>query len=146
MIERALEQPAAPIHAHLEQWLDRIHAAIQIKARIVEADEREAGERALLNLGHTFGHALEASAGFGEWSHGEAVCVGMVAAAHVSVAAGIAPGTSLTGGYPVGDNGFAHAIPPVTGWEKRFSLTKKGEERRFDLYVWKMLENPVSRK
>ena len=54
------------------------------KARVVAADEREAGQRALLNLGHTFGHAIETGVGYGEWLHGEAVAAGMCMAARVS--------------------------------------------------------------
>jgi len=63
------------------------HAIVRscaIKAEIVAADERETGERALLNFGHTFGHAIEAAQGYGEWLHGEAVAAGMVCAAHLS--------------------------------------------------------------
>ena len=60
-----------------------------MKAAIVAEDEREAGRRALLNLGHTFGHALEAETGFGgDLLHGEAVAIGMVLAADLSVAYG----------------------------------------------------------
>jgi len=59
-----------------------------IKAAIVALDEREAGPRALLNLGHTFGHAIEAAAGYGEWLHGEAVAAGMVLAAETSARLG----------------------------------------------------------
>jgi len=58
------------------------------KAALVSADEREAGARALLNLGHTFGHAIEAAAGYGEWLHGEAVAMGMVLAAETSLRLG----------------------------------------------------------
>ncbi|WP_051258850.1 3-dehydroquinate synthase [Chitinibacter tainanensis] len=58
------------------------------KARIVAADEKETGQRALLNLGHTFGHAIEAGLGYGAWLHGEAVAAGMVLAAHASQALG----------------------------------------------------------
>ncbi|MFB2578348.1 MULTISPECIES: 3-dehydroquinate synthase [unclassified Acinetobacter] len=54
------------------------------KAAIVARDETEQGDRALLNLGHTFGHAIEAHMGYGEWLHGEAIAVGMVMAAHLS--------------------------------------------------------------
>jgi 3-dehydroquinate synthase len=61
-----------------------IETSCAIKARIVAADEREAGERALLNFGHTFGHAIEAAQGYGEWLHGEAVAAGMVCAARLS--------------------------------------------------------------
>ncbi len=54
------------------------------KAGIVERDERESGVRALLNLGHTFGHAIETATGYTTWLHGEAVAIGMVMAAHLS--------------------------------------------------------------
>jgi 3-dehydroquinate synthase len=68
-----------------------IHAvrrSCELKAAIVAQDEREAGKRALLNLGHTFGHAIEAGTGFGPWLHGEAVAAGMVLAAELSVRTG----------------------------------------------------------
>ncbi|MBM3522813.1 MAG: 3-dehydroquinate synthase, partial [Alphaproteobacteria bacterium] len=62
------------------------------KARIVGADEREAGDRALLNLGHTFGHAFEAALGFGDGMlHGEAVAIGMCCAFDLSAAMGLCP-------------------------------------------------------
>jgi len=60
----------------------------QIKADVVALDEKEAGVRALLNLGHTFGHAIEAHMGYGNWLHGEGVAVGMVLAAQLAVARG----------------------------------------------------------
>jgi len=56
----------------------------QNKADIVEADEFESGIRAILNLGHTFGHAIETATGYGKWLHGEAVAIGMVMAAYLS--------------------------------------------------------------
>jgi 3-dehydroquinate synthase len=58
--------------------------SVQIKAEIVARDERETGERALLNFGHTFGHAIETGLGYGEWLHGEAVAAGMAMAADLS--------------------------------------------------------------
>jgi 3-dehydroquinate synthase len=61
----------------------------EIKAEIVAADEKESGVRALLNLGHTFGHAIEAHMGYGVWLHGEAVAAGMVLAAKTSLALGM---------------------------------------------------------
>ncbi|MCL2075294.1 MAG: 3-dehydroquinate synthase [Betaproteobacteria bacterium] len=61
------------------------------KAEIVAADEREAGERALLNLGHTFGHAIETGVGYGSWLHGEAVAAGTVMAAQLSCMLGFLP-------------------------------------------------------
>jgi shikimate kinase/3-dehydroquinate synthase len=61
-----------------------IRRSCEIKAEIVAQDERETGIRAWLNLGHTFGHAIETGLGYGEWLHGEAVAAGMVAAAELS--------------------------------------------------------------
>ena len=61
-----------------------VRDAAAVKAAVVEADEREAGDRALLNFGHTFGHALEREAGYGTLTHGEAVALGMRAALHLS--------------------------------------------------------------
>ena len=61
-----------------------IRRSVEIKAEIVARDERETGDRALLNFGHTFGHAIEAGLGFGTWLHGEAIGAGMVMAADLS--------------------------------------------------------------
>jgi 3-dehydroquinate synthase len=61
-----------------------IRRSCEMKAAIVARDEREQGERALLNLGHTFGHAIESGAGYGAWLHGEAVAAGMLLAAEFS--------------------------------------------------------------
>jgi len=69
-------EPGAVAHA--------IRRSCQIKAAIVAEDEHEHGRRALLNLGHTFGHAIETAAGYGEWLHGEAVAAGLVLAADLS--------------------------------------------------------------
>jgi 3-dehydroquinate synthase len=67
----------------------------QMKANIVALDETEQGQRALLNLGHTFGHAIEAWLGYGNWLHGEAVAAGMVMAAKVSLHRGWLKPTEL---------------------------------------------------
>ena len=61
-----------------------VRRSCEIKARIVAVDEREQGPRALLNFGHTFGHAIETASGYGEWLHGEAVAMGMLLAADMS--------------------------------------------------------------
>ena len=63
---------------------ETIERAVQVKAEIVSADEREEGRRAILNFGHTFAHAIEAVAGYGTFSHGEAVAVGMRAGLYLS--------------------------------------------------------------
>ena len=85
----------------LEKNIDRLNAlepealafaverSCQNKAEVVANDERETGERALLNFGHTFGHAIEAGMGYGSWLHGEAVAAGMVMAARFSEKLGL---------------------------------------------------------
>ena len=65
-----------------------IEVSCRCKAEIVAADEKEGGIRALLNLGHTFGHAIETSSGYGNWLHGEAVATGMLMAADLSMRIG----------------------------------------------------------
>ncbi len=84
------------LEAHLDALLQRDPAALEhairrsceIKAGIVAKDEREQGLRAVLNLGHTFGHAIEAATGYAEWLHGEAVGAGMLVAATLSARLG----------------------------------------------------------
>lgn len=61
-----------------------VRRCCELKARVVAADERESGERALLNFGHTFGHAIEGAVGYGKWLHGEAISAGMVMAGELS--------------------------------------------------------------
>jgi 3-dehydroquinate synthase len=68
-----------------QQFLHMIKRGIEIKAGIVEKDEKESGIRAYLNLGHTLGHALEAIMGYGKIPHGEAVMVGLIYALHLSI-------------------------------------------------------------
>ncbi|HTJ80523.1 MAG TPA: 3-dehydroquinate synthase [Polyangiaceae bacterium] len=68
-----------------------VRRCLAVKARIVESDPFESGARALLNFGHTFGHAIEASAGFGSWTHGEAVAAGMCHALEIGQRLGATP-------------------------------------------------------
>ncbi len=85
------------LEANIERLMARDTAALahavkrscEIKAWVVGQDEREAGLRAILNFGHTFGHAIEAGMGYGQWLHGEAVGCGMVMALHLSKALGL---------------------------------------------------------
>ena len=80
------------LDANVEQLFDRNQAALEEaiyrscdnKAKVVASDEREAGIRAILNLGHTFGHAIETAQGYGNWLHGEAVAAGMMLAIELS--------------------------------------------------------------
>lgn len=76
-------EDAAVIHA--------IRRSCEVKAEVVGIDERELGLRAILNLGHTFGHAIETAMGYGTWLHGEAVAAGMVIAADMSTRLGWLP-------------------------------------------------------
>lgn len=81
-IEGLMAREAKPI-AHA------VRRSCEIKAHVVGQDERESGLRAILNFGHTFGHAIEAGLGYGEWLHGEAVGCGMVMASHLSQRLGL---------------------------------------------------------
>ena len=85
------------LEAHLDELLDGdpvalahvIHRSCQIKAEIVGRDEREQGDRALLNLGHTFGHAVEAATEYKQWLHGEAIGAGLLMAVAMSRECGL---------------------------------------------------------
>ncbi|ODT29648.1 MAG: 3-dehydroquinate synthase, partial [Hydrogenophaga sp. SCN 70-13] len=85
-IEDHIEALMAREPAHVAHAVRR---SCEIKAQVVGADERESGLRAILNFGHTFGHAIEAGMGYGAWLHGEAVGCGMVMAARLSQALGL---------------------------------------------------------
>ena len=90
-----LERDMGAILARETGCLDEmVHSSLRHKASVVERDEREAGLRAILNFGHTAGHALEAAAGYGQYLHGEAVAIGMVVAARLS---------SLHSGLPINE-------------------------------------------
>jgi 3-dehydroquinate synthase len=79
-----LEQRGPGIGRDLDALEEAVARAVAFKARVVEADEREGGARAQLNLGHTLGHALEAASGYGTYTHGEAVALGIVFAVRLS--------------------------------------------------------------
>jgi len=147
--------------AWLEESVDRLrgrdpdalaHAigrSCEIKARIVALDEREAGPRALLNLGHTFGHAIETLQGYGSWLHGEAVATGMVMAARFSERLGRAPaGDALRlerllrrAGLPV----EPPAIEP-DAWLDAMGRDKKNEAGRITLILLDRLGSAVIEK
>ena len=121
-------EPAALAHA--------VRRSCQIKADVVGQDERESGLRAILNFGHTFGHAIEAGLGYGQWLHGEAVGCGMVMAASLSAELGLVStdfAARLTriiaaAGLPV-----QSPYMPVARWLELMRLDKKasGGEIRF---------------
>ena len=138
------------LESNLDQLLARSPDALAFaverccnnKAGIVARDERETGERALLNLGHTFGHAIEAALGFGQWLHGEAVGTGMVLAAQASRRLGhisdadVARVTRLVAraGLPI--------VPPVIAtsrWLELMGHDKKVEGGRLRFVLLKAL-------
>ena len=106
-----------------------IRRCCELKAEVVAADEREAGRRAILNFGHTFGHAIERCQGFGEWLHGEAVAAGMVMAAQLSgldeADLGRLSRLIAAAGLPVN--------PPAISkddWMRSMGMDKKVQEKR----------------
>jgi 3-dehydroquinate synthase len=105
-----------------------IHESCRIKAEIVAADERETGERVLLNFGHTFGHAIEVGTGYGTWLHGEAVAAGMVLAGELSV---------RVAGMPAAENGRLRQLlsrfglpvdPPALGADRYLELMARDKK------------------
>ena len=131
-----LEQHAAALLAREPAALAAaIATSCRHKAAIVARDETEQGERALLNFGHSFGHAIEAVAGYGAVLHGEAVAIGMVLAARLSTDLGLAPAVHalLTRlGLPV-------ALPPgldPQALRAAMHLDKKNRAGQLRLVLW----------
>ncbi|APV49125.1 3-dehydroquinate synthase [Betaproteobacteria bacterium GR16-43] len=115
-----------------------IRRSCEIKAAVVAADERETGVRALLNFGHTFGHAIEAAMGYGRWLHGEAVGAGMVIAARLSAAQGRIPAADADRVKRlVGALGLPEAPPAIAleDWMTHMTRDKKNEGGRVTLIL-----------
>jgi len=105
-----------------------VRRSCELKAAIVAEDEREGGRRALLNLGHTFGHAIEAATGFGPWLHGEAVAAGMVMAAELSARLGLLARTDAARiAQLLRRAGLPTRAPQIAGsqWHSLMALDKK---------------------
>ena len=123
-----------PFFEWLEQNMDRLLArdpqalvyavarSCQNKADVVAADEREAGERALLNLGHTFGHAIEAGMGYGNWLHGEAVAAGTLLAADLSQRLGWITTDDATRIRALFERARTPVVAPALGSERYIEL------------------------
>ena len=108
-----------------------VRDAAAVKAAVVEADEREAGDRALLNFGHTFGHALEREAGYGTLAHGEAVALGMRAALHLSsslIAGAVAD--RLAGRFEAADRLVARLAPPPPALDRDRLTAAMGSDKK----------------
>lgn len=127
----------SPVHPYLPEAIRR---ACALKARIVAEDERETapeGGRALLNLGHTFGHAIEKTCGFGTYLHGEAVAVGMVMAARLSADLGGEDFCARLEGV-LKKSGLPARIPKkisVGEFMEAMSLDKKSEHGRLKFVI-----------
>ena len=105
---------------------EMVHRAASIKAAIVAEDELEAGRRKLLNFGHTFGHAIERASGYGTFTHGEAVAVGMRAALHLS--GSVQSGSVQFGSVQSGSVKFGRAIQeksPTQGFDRADALLSR---------------------
>ena len=112
----------------------------RFKAGVVERDEREAGERALLNFGHTFGHALETETGYGTLLHGEAVAIGMILAARLSARLGMAdPADAERLRALLQRIGLPTELPPGLAADAllaRMQLDKKNRAGTLRLILW----------
>ncbi|HEA25774.1 MAG TPA: 3-dehydroquinate synthase, partial [Ectothiorhodospiraceae bacterium] len=124
-----------------------IMLSCQDKADIVAADEKESGQRALLNLGHTFGHAIETGMGYGEWLHGEAIAVGMVLAAELSNRLGWIDSTEVSRIRTLIVSANLPTIPPkqmtVQQFVELMSVDKKVIDGRLRLILMKSLGQSV---
>jgi 3-dehydroquinate synthase len=125
---------AAVLAADATAGRQAVLTSCQAKARIVAADEREGGQRALLNLGHTFAHALEAEGGYGELLlHGEAVSIGLVLAFDLSVALGLCPQSDRDRLYShLKGLGLPVELPPLPGgvWKIGRLLAHIGKDKK----------------
>lgn len=110
----------------------------EIKAAVVAGDEQERGRRALLNFGHTFGHAIENSLGYGEWLHGEAVAAGMIMAAELS---GLSQAERRRLSTLVAAAGLPIAPPPVGAKAMRaaMDLDKKVQQKKLRFIMLKSI-------
>lgn len=134
------------IEAHIDALRARDKRALayavkrscEIKAWVVGQDEREQGLRAILNFGHTFGHAIETGLGYGSWLHGEAVACGMVLASDLSVRKGLMPADFLSRMRRVIERAGLPVTAPKLGLQRYLELMRvdkkaEGGEIRFVL-------------
>ena len=118
----------------------------QNKADVVEADEFESGIRAILNLGHTFGHAIEVAQGYGNWLHGEAVAVGMIMAAKLSQAMGWLSEPDIERIISLIKNAGLPIVPPnipVDKYIELMMLDKKTKDGKINLVLQKSMGEAV---
>lgn len=131
------KDPAALAHA--------ITRSCEIKADVVRQDEREGGLRAILNFGHTFGHAIESGLGYGKWLHGEAVGCGMVMAADLSCRMGYIDYVSKVRIQKLVEAAGLPALAPDLGeerWLELMEVDKKNEGGKIKFILLKPLGTP----
>jgi 3-dehydroquinate synthase len=102
--------------------IEAIYRSCANKAKVVASDERESGIRAILNLGHTFGHAIETAQGYGNWLHGEAVAAGMVLAVELSARMGWLNAHDVDGVHKLLQRANLPIAPPAMTCEQFLSL------------------------
>lgn len=123
-----------------------VERACADKAAIVVADEREAGRRALLNLGHTFGHAIEAATGYGPWLHGEAIAAGQCMAAWMSAELGWIGAADRARAEALFVRAGLPTRPPAIGadaFRRHMALDKKARDGRVRLVLLRALGEAV---
>jgi 3-dehydroquinate synthase len=101
-----------------------VRRSCEIKADVVGQDEKEQGLRAILNFGHTIGHAIESGLGYGEWLHGEAVACGMVLAADLSRRMGLVPAAFVERLRVLIERAGLPVEPPRLGAERYLQLMR----------------------
>ena len=122
-----------------------ISRSCEIKADVVRQDEREGGLRAILNFGHTFGHAIEAGLGYGQWLHGEAVGCGMVMAADLSQRAGLVDAATVARVRALVAAAGLPTVAPDLGterWLELMEVDKKNEGGAIKFILLKPLGAP----
>jgi 3-dehydroquinate synthase len=141
-IEQNIEKLVARDHAALAYAIAR---SCEIKADVVKRDEREGGLRAVLNFGHTFGHAIEAGLGYGAWLHGEAVGCGMVMAADLSQRLGLVDDASVARLRTLTKAAGLPVVAPDLGmqrWIELMEVDKKNEGGAIKFILIKPLGSP----
>jgi 3-dehydroquinate synthase len=116
-----------------EKFMDCLSRAVAYKGRVVESDPRETGtQRALLNLGHTFAHALESAAGLGRVTHGEAVAWGMIRSCELGIALGLTPPSRAEAiGRVLSSYGYRIDAPhPLMGDVDLFLKALEGDKKK----------------
>jgi 3-dehydroquinate synthase len=141
-IEQNIDKLVARDHEALAHAIQR---SCEIKADVVRRDEREGGLRAVLNFGHTFGHAIENGLGYGEWLHGEAVGCGMVMAADLSHRLGLVDKASALRVRDLVQKAGLPTVAPDLGlsrWIELMEVDKKNEGGAIKFILLKPLGSP----